>query len=174
MSDRFVGPGSDDMLFGRVREVVKSGTSVIYITHRLAELRQIAHRVTVLRDGRWRGSSLVRDMQRCRVACPYRRPHAGFGLSTQGGGDAKGNKLRRFRSHGRGFRDISFDVPRGQIIGIAGVEGNGQSHLIVALAGLLPSQGTATVHGRTVQNSELLGKAAYMPSDRHAEGLASG
>ncbi len=44
-----------DMLFGRIREVVKAGTSVIYITHRLAELRQIAHRVTVLRDGRVRG-----------------------------------------------------------------------------------------------------------------------
>ena len=44
-----------DMLFGRIREVVKTGTSVIYITHRLAEVRQIAQRVTVLRDGRVRG-----------------------------------------------------------------------------------------------------------------------
>ena len=51
-----------DMLFGRIREVVKSGTSVIYITHRLAELRQIAQRVTVLRDGRVRGSALVDEI----------------------------------------------------------------------------------------------------------------
>ena len=55
---------STDMLFGRIREVVKTGTSVIYITHRLAELRQIAHRVTVLRDGRVRGSALVNEMTR--------------------------------------------------------------------------------------------------------------
>ena len=50
------------MLFDRIRAVVKTGTSVIYITHRLAEIRQIAHRVTVLRDGRVRGAALVADV----------------------------------------------------------------------------------------------------------------
>ena len=51
-----------DMLFDRIRDVVKTGTSVIYITHRLAEIRQIAHRVTVLRDGRVRGGGLVDEI----------------------------------------------------------------------------------------------------------------
>ena len=51
-----------DMLFGRIREVVRTGTSVIYITHRLAELRQIAQRVTVLRDGRVQGGGLVNEI----------------------------------------------------------------------------------------------------------------
>ena len=50
------------MLFDRIREVVRTGTSVIYITHRLAELRQIAQRVTVLRDGRVRGGGLVDEI----------------------------------------------------------------------------------------------------------------
>src|SRR5258708_32800309 len=50
---------STEMLFGRIRGVVRTGTSVIYITHRLAELPRIAHRVTVLRDGRVRGRGLV-------------------------------------------------------------------------------------------------------------------
>ena len=50
------------MLFDRIRGVVRAGTSVIYITHRLAELRQIAHRVTVLRDGRVRGGGLVGEI----------------------------------------------------------------------------------------------------------------
>src|ERR1700735_1471975 len=50
---------STELLFDRVRSIVKSGTSVIYITHRLAEVRQIAHRVTVLRDGRVRGGGPV-------------------------------------------------------------------------------------------------------------------
>ena len=49
------------MLFGRIRGVVKTGTSVIYITHRLVELRQIAQRVTVLRDGRVAGGGLVAE-----------------------------------------------------------------------------------------------------------------
>ena len=51
-----------DMLFARVRAVVKTGTSVIYITHRLVEIRQIADRVTVLRDGRVRGRALVDEV----------------------------------------------------------------------------------------------------------------
>ena len=51
-----------DMLFGRIRQVAGDGTAVIYITHRLAEVRQIAHRVTVLRDGRVRGSALVDEI----------------------------------------------------------------------------------------------------------------
>jgi len=50
------------MLFGHIREVVRTGTSVIYITHRLAELRQIAQRVTVLRDGRVQGVGLVDEV----------------------------------------------------------------------------------------------------------------
>ena len=53
---------STEMLFERIRGVVKTGTSVIYITHRLAELRQIAQRVTVLRDGRVRGGGLVNEI----------------------------------------------------------------------------------------------------------------
>ena len=53
---------STEMLFERIRGVVKTGTSVIYITHRLAELRQIAQRVTVLRDGRVRGGGLVGEI----------------------------------------------------------------------------------------------------------------
>ena len=51
-----------EMLFDRIRGVVSAGTSVIYITHRLAELRQIAHRVTVLRDGRIQGGGLVGEI----------------------------------------------------------------------------------------------------------------
>ena len=51
-----------DMLFGRIRDIVKTGTAVICITHRLAELRQIAQRVTVLRDGRVRGVARVDDI----------------------------------------------------------------------------------------------------------------
>ena len=53
---------STDLLFARIREVAAAGTSVIYITHRLAELRQIAQRVTVLRDGKVRGGGLVPDV----------------------------------------------------------------------------------------------------------------
>jgi ribose transport system ATP-binding protein len=75
---------------------------------------------------------------------------------------------------GKGFKNVSFDVARGQIIGVAGVAGNGQSELLRALAGLQHSHGAVTLRGKSLGNNELLGKAAFMPSDRHTEGLASG
>ena len=57
-----LGPDSVDLLFDRVRALAESGTAVVYITHRLAEVRMLAQRVTVLRDGRLRGSTLVDDV----------------------------------------------------------------------------------------------------------------
>jgi ribose transport system ATP-binding protein len=72
------------------------------------------------------------------------------------------------------FKDVSFEVSRGQIIGVAGVAGNGQSELTRALAGLQPSAGEVRLGGRTLTRHELLREAAFMPSDRLTEGLASG
>jgi ribose transport system ATP-binding protein len=163
-----------DMLFGRIREVVKTGTSVIYITHRLAELRQIARRVTVLRDGKVRGSALVdqisnADLVRLIVgrtlgsAFPSKRASAGGGVCFAVSGLS-----------GKGFKDISFEARDGEIVGIAGVAGNGQSELMRALAGLQRSEGTITLKGRQLSHSALLELAAFMPSDRHVEGLAAG
>ncbi len=163
-----------DMLFNRVREVVKSGTSVIYITHRLAELRQIAQRVTVLRDGRWRGSSLVKDIRDTDLLALIVGRSMGSAFPAKAKGESKDISFSVQNFSGRGFKDISFEVPRGQIIGIAGVAGNGQSQLMRALAGLVPSEGKVSLRGSDVSVKELLGKSAYMPSDRHSEGLAAG
>jgi len=163
-----------DMLFGRIREIVRDGTSVIYITHRLAEIRQIAHRVTVLRDGRVRGSAMVDDIGDADLVnlIVGRTLESAFppksALTTQEIGFSVAGLDRK------DIRNISFDVPRGQIVGIAGVAGNGQSELMRTLAGLLPAEGTITLRGQQLTQTELLHQAAYMPADRHIEGVASG
>jgi ribose transport system ATP-binding protein len=162
-----------DMLFTRIRRIVAGGTAVIYITHRLAELRQIAHRVTVLRDGRVEGRALVSDVSDDDLLgmivgrslasafppkCADPAPPVNFtvkGLST------------------RKVRDVAFSVGRGQIIGIAGVEGNGQADVMRALAGLEAWQGEVRLNGTALSPAEVKAQAAYMPSDRHAEGIAS-
>ncbi len=162
-----------DMLFDRVRQLKAGGTAVIYITHRLAELRQIADRVTVLRDGRHRGSALASEISNSELLdlivgrtlasafppkCPQSDPQINFevrGLS------------------GRKFTDVSFNVGRGQIIGVAGVEGNGQSDLMRALVGLQSYSGDIKLADRTLKPGELKDMAAFMPSDRHEEGLAA-
>ena len=162
------------MLFGRIREVVKKGTSVIYITHRLAELRQIAHRVTVLRDGRVRGSAMVNEIGDDALLSWIVGRALGSTFPPKSQNLSKDNILSVQSISGQGFKDVSFDVARGQIVGVAGVEGNGQSELMRALAGLQPSEGVIQLNGRVLKHNELLREAAFMPSDRHAEGLASG
>ena len=57
-----LGKESVEILFDRVKKIAASGTSVVYITHRLAEVRQLADRVTVLRDGKWRGVNDIADI----------------------------------------------------------------------------------------------------------------
>jgi ribose transport system ATP-binding protein len=162
-----------DMLFRRVRDLVKEGTSVIYITHRLAELRQIADRVTVLRDGRWRGSGLVNeiDNQELLNLIVGRTLVSAFPPKCEDAAPQVNFEVRGLT--GRKFADINFEVGRGQIIGVAGVEGNGQSDLMRALAGLLPTSGEIRLDGAVLSAHQLKEKAAYMPSDRHAEGLAA-
>jgi ribose transport system ATP-binding protein len=165
---------STEMLFERIRGLVKTATSVIYITHRLAELRQIAHRVTVLRDGRVRGGGLVEEIGDAELLGMIVGRTLGSAFPPKSGDQSKEVILSVKSLGGAGFHDISFDVARGQIIGVAGVEGNGQPQLMRALAGLQPSDGAISLRGRALKTKELLQEAAFMPSDRHAEGLAAG
>jgi ribose transport system ATP-binding protein len=165
---------STEMLFERIRGVVKTGTSVIYITHRLAELRRIAHRVTVLRDGRVRGGGLVTKTKDADLLGMIVGRALGSAFPPKSDDSSKEVVFSVQSLSGRGFEDVTFKVARGQIIGVAGVEGNGQSALMRALAGLLPSEGAITLQGRSLKSKELLQEAAFMPSDRHTEGLAAG
>ena len=163
-----------DMLFDRVREITRSGTSVIYITHRLAELRQIADRVTVLRDGCVRGAARVREISDADLVKMIigRTLDAAFPPK-----DAIGAQTVAFSVEGLRADDlhgVSFAVARGQILGIAGVAGNGQPELMRVLAGLDPAEGHLRLQDAVLDQKTLLEAAAFMPSDRHLEGIASG
>ena len=161
-----------DMLFGRIRDVVKAGTSVIYITHRLAELRQIAQRVTVLRDGKVRGVSLVKDIGDADLLALIVGRTLGSAFPPKAKASSLGTNFAVENLSGTKFSGVSFGVSRGQIIGVAGVSGNGQSELMRALAGLQPSAGTIQLNGKSLGHKDLLREVAFMPSDRHTEGLA--
>jgi len=163
-----------DMLFSLIRTAVKAGTSVIYITHRLAELRQIADRVTVMRDGRIRGAADVSDISDVELV------NLIVGRTLESAFPPKSKRVAEPACltvaglSGKGFSNVSFNLSRGQILGVAGVSGNGQTGLMRALAGLHSTEGTIALHGRTLGQQTLLSEAAFMPSDRHLEGVASG
>jgi ribose transport system ATP-binding protein len=163
---------SVDLLFSRVREIVALGTAVVYITHRLAEVREIADRVTVLRDGRVRGTAVVGDISDHELLALIvgRQLDSAFPPKHAGSEDDP-EMLEVSHLTGEGFADVSFAARRGAIVGVAGVVGNGQADLLKALAGLQASTGDVVVAGTKRTAGELLHGAAYMPADRHREGL---
>lgn len=162
-----------EMLFARIRALAAQGTAVIYITHRMAELRQIADRVTVLRDGRMRGTALAKDVtdQALLDMIVGRSLVSAFPPKAEGPASKVNFAVQGLT--GRNFTDVGFSVGRGRIIGIAGVDGNGQAELLRALAGLLPFTGQVVLNGTALSPDSLSRTAAYMPADRHEEGLAT-
>jgi ABC-type sugar transport system ATPase subunit/ribose/xylose/arabinose/galactoside ABC-type transport system permease subunit len=163
---------SVDLLFNAVRAVADDGTAVVYITHRLAEVREIADRVTVLRDGKVRGTSPVTEISDADLLALIvgRTLEATFPpkhVSQDDGGPV----LRVDGLSGRGFQDITFSAGKGEIVGIAGIVGNGQRALLRALAGLDRSTGSVDVEGKSLSRRARLEKTAYMPADRLSEGL---
>ncbi len=167
-----LGADAADLLFRLVREAVAAGTSVVYITHRLAEVRELAHRVTVLRDGRVRGTSLVDDISDSELLALIvgRQLDSTFPDKHTAEASLKPNFVLEDLS-GPGFVSVSASATRGEIIGVAGVVGNGQSELLRALAGLEQFTGAVTIEGTELSTNDLLHRSAYMPADRHAEGL---
>jgi len=165
---------STDLVFDRIRAVVRDGAAVIYITHRLAEVRQIASRVTVLRDGWVRGRALVAEVTNEALLSMIVGRALGSTFPPKAEDAARDANLSVEGLGGQKFRNVSFDVAPGHILGVAGVAGNGQSELMRALAGLAPSEGRVRLGGRLLNHHALMRRAAFMPSDRLVEGLAGG
>ncbi len=163
---------SVELLFTAVRRLAGDGTAVVYITHRLGEVREIAGRVTVLRDGAVRGTSAVRDISDADLLAMIigRTLETTFPAKHQAGAD-EAPILQVEGLSGNGFDDISFSVGKGEIVGVAGVAGNGQPALLRALAGREPATGSVTIAGSELSRRALLESAAYMPADRLTEGL---
>ena len=163
---------SVEMLFAHVRRVAEGGSAVIYITHRLAEVRVVADRVTILRDGEVRGVSSVEaisDDELLRLIIG-RRLESAFPPKLDGAATS-GSVLEINDLEGGAFTGISLSAGPGEIVGVAGIVGNGQSELLRALAGLERFNGTVTIAGTQYSAADLRAKSAYMPPDRHTEAL---
>lgn len=167
-----LGQESVDLLFRLVREFVAGGTSVVYITHRLAEVRELADRVTVLRDGRLRATAVVDEISDHELLALIvgRQLDSTFPPKHEAAPDELPNFVIDGLT-GPGFNNVSLTARRGEIIGVAGVVGNGQSDLLRSLAGLVPFEGSVKIDGTEVGSKRLLSEAAYLPADRLSEGL---
>ena len=177
-------PQEVDELFAVLRELKAAGAAVVLITHKLAEVFAIADRVTVMRAGEVVGSGTIGSFTRDRVAelmvghpiAPLRaradRAPTEVLLEVR---DLEVADLRgRSVVHG-----VSLEVRGGEIVGIAGVEGNGQHELIECLAGLRsPRRGRVVIAGHDVAGRPPREHAraglAHIPSDRLHRGLVPG
>ena len=167
-----LGKESVEILFDRVKKIVASGTSVVYITHRLAEVRELADRVTVLRDGKWRGVKEIADISDDEIMTLIVGRELESTFPVKHGGKKTDKEFFKVDNiSGTDFQNVSLTANKGEIVGIAGVVGNGQSQLLRAIAGLDKFSGAIEINGELTSSKKLLNKAAYMPSDRHNEGL---
>lgn len=169
--------------FGILRRMREQGKTVIIITHKLAEVLAISDHVTVMRDGKVVGgvqtkdtnaAELARMMVGREVLLRVEKPDAKVGqdeLEVLNLTVTKGDGSKR-------VDNASFAVRRGEIVGIAGVEGNGQTELIEAVAGLIADSqlsGEIRLEGKDITRSGARSRRelgiAHIPEDRHRRGL---
>ncbi|SED06636.1 simple sugar transport system ATP-binding protein [Streptomyces sp. 3213] len=169
-------PAEADALFAVLKSLAAQGRTVILVTHKLREVLEGSDNVTVLRDGRVVARLVTADTSADEIAAAMTgraveldRVHA---PGTPGDVVLDVRDLTTDAVH-----DVGLTVRAGEIVGIAGVAGNGQSELIEALAGLRPvASGQVSLKGRDITHASATERRAqglaYVPEDRHAVGTA--
>jgi simple sugar transport system ATP-binding protein len=175
-------PGETEDLFAIMRQLRDSGHSIIFISHKLREVQAIADNITVIRRGKVvaerppdtsdaeLAALMVGRSVQLRVS-KAAASLAGVALDVR--------DLSVPGEHGDlAVRSISFDVRRGEILGIAGVQGNGQTELCEALMGLRPATGSVLLDGQDISaattKERLHAGIGYIPEDRQEDGLVAG
>jgi simple sugar transport system ATP-binding protein len=174
-------PQEVDALFDNLRELRTAGNSVLFISHKLDEVLAIADDITVMRRGTTVGTAdprtaTKRELAELMVGSELPSPETGASTVTEVV-ELELHDVTLADEFGRDLlSDISLTIHRGEILGIAGVEGNGQSQLVEAIMGMhIPTSGRITLSGEDVTHwhTRKLRKAGigYIPEDRHRHGL---
>ncbi len=174
-------PQEVDELFRNIRELKARGATILFIDHKLDEVLAIADTITVLRQGRTVGTVkpqdvTAHDLAEMMIGSELPTPDAGVSTVTS----EVALEVNDLSVIGEGGRpvvdDVRLRVRRGEIVGIAGVEGNGQSELVSAIIGTdAPDQGTVSLLGTDITHSSVRHRRemglGYVPQDRHRDGL---
>ena len=171
-----LGPQEVEQLHALVVERARSGVAIVYVSHRLPEVLGIADRITVLRDGVGQGTHDAATMsEEALVALMIGRPlELAF---PERSGDRRGTEviLRVSGLRGERFGPIDLEVSKGEIVGIAGAEGNGQVQFLRALAGVERPVGRASCNGDELAMKSPLGAlragVVLLSGDRTSESL---
>ncbi len=173
-------PQEVDELFASLRSLTESGSTVIFISHKLDEVLKHADAITVIRAGKTVGEvpdpTTVTARQLAEMMVGSELPTPETRESTVTDQVSLSVEDLTVTEGGRNVLDhVSFDVHAGEILGVAGVEGNGQTELIHAIMNLVPSTGEIRLHGRPITSTNTRQRRAagigYISEDRHQDGL---
>ncbi|WP_144873718.1 ABC transporter ATP-binding protein [Microbacterium sp. 1.5R] len=175
-------PQETDELMGIMRQLRDEGTAIVFITHKLREVRAVADRITVIRLGRVVGEAsptasseelatlmVGRNVSLTVSKEPPRRGEVGLAVEN----------LTVVAPNGQSVvDDVSFEVRAGEVLAIAGVQGNGQTELTEALLGLQPKVlGRIALNGREITGASvrqiLDSGVGFVPEDRNVDGLVA-
>ena len=174
-------PQESEGLFQIIRNLCDEGNAVIFITHKLGEVMEIADRITVMRRGKVVADTTPQeskppDLARMMVGRPVLlRVEKGPAHPGEVRLEVRGLAVNDDRKQ-PAVNGLDLEVRSGEIVGVAGVEGNGQNELVEAIAGLRPAlSGRIAIGGRDVTHrstrSRLLGDLSIIPADRLRQGL---
>ena len=175
-------PQEIDELMSTMREFAKEGKSILFISHKLNEIMAVADRVTVLRKGKYIGTvnTAETDKQSLSNMMVGRPVQLEVVKQPAKPGDVV-LKVEHFSMPGKGghkhnaVKDVSFEVRAGEIVCIAGIDGNGQTEFIHGLTGLEKSNGGhITLCGKDITHASIRHRGenmSHIPEDRHKHGL---
>ena len=174
-------PQEIEELMATMKEFAREGKSILFISHKLNEIMEVADRVTVLRKGKYVGTVNTKDTNKQALSnMMVGRPVQLEVVKDEAHPGETVLKVEHLsvpsHSHKRdAVRDVSFEARAGEILCIAGIDGNGQTELIYGLTGLDKcSAGTVTLCGRDISHASIRRRGenmSHIPEDRHKHGL---
>ena len=174
-------PQEIDELMATMREFAKEGKSILFISHKLNEIMEVSDRVTVLRKGKYVGTVNTSETNKQELSnMMVGRPVQLEVVKDEARPTDEVLRVEHFsvpsRVHKRNaVDDVSFSVRKGEIVCVAGIDGNGQSELIYGLTGLDKSSGgKVTLCGEDITHASIAHRGknmSHIPEDRHKYGL---
>ena len=175
-------PQEIEELMATMRGFAKEGKSILFITHKLNEIMAVADRCSVLRKGKYIGTVNIRDTNKQELSNMMVGRPVQLQVEKQPANpgevvlDVKGLTVPSKVHRNNAVKDVTFQVRAGEIVCIAGIDGNGQSELIYGLTGLeKASKGSVTLCGQDISKLSIKNRSragmSHIPEDRHKHGL---
>ena len=165
-----------------MKNLAAEGKSILFITHKLAEIMQVADRCSVLRKGKYIGTVDIKDTTPEKLSAMMVGRDVNFVVAKEEARpqdvvlDVKNMSVASKRHKNNAVNNVSLQVRRGEIVCIAGIDGNGQTEFVYGLTGLEPlKEGTVTLAGKDITHASIrermISGMSHIPEDRHKHGL---